>query len=201
MFLFLSDGGQSQCIWIQNHPTVQYIQVFLPAKPPLRKGFTREMIHTVGGFTHTHTGLSPPIRGFVKSARLWLYDNFEQCMKHYAVGVFFPHDLFFFSLYRISLTCHSLLTASSDCQRGMCLIACVHAECCIWTFESKLAAFYNGDNIMSFGCRFAQLHFWFFSFVFCCIFMILFLSNFVLSLGLMHLRILQLPEMRIRSVV
>lgn len=145
------------------------------SETPFKEGiYQRDDPHSWGFYTHTHTGLSPPIRGFVKSARLWLYDNFEQCMKHYAVGVFFPHDLFFFSLYRISLTCHSLLTASSDCQRGMCLIACVHAECCIWTFESKLAAFYNGDNIMSFGCRFAQLHFWFFSFVFCCIFMILF---------------------------
>ena len=29
-------------------PTVQYIQVFLPAKPPLRKGLTREMTHSRG---------------------------------------------------------------------------------------------------------------------------------------------------------
>lgn len=56
---------------------------------------------------------------------------------------------------------------------------------------------------MSFGCRFAQLHFqflfFFLSFVFCCIFMIL--SNyFLLLLGLKHLRILQLPEMSSRFV-
>lgn len=50
-------------------PSVQYIQVFLPAKPPLRKGLTREMIHTVG-VTHRAIKLTPAIRGFVKSARL-----------------------------------------------------------------------------------------------------------------------------------
>ena len=50
-------------------PTVQYIQVFLPAKPPLRKGLTREMTHTVG-VTHRAIKLTSPIAGFVKSACL-----------------------------------------------------------------------------------------------------------------------------------
>jgi len=50
-------------------PTVQYIQVFLPAKPPLRKECTREMIQTVG-VTHRAIKLTPSIRGVVKSACL-----------------------------------------------------------------------------------------------------------------------------------
>lgn len=131
------------------------------SETPFKEGiYQRDDPHSWGFYTHT--GLSPPIRGFVKSARLWLYDNFEQCMKHYAVGVFFPHDLFsFHSTVFPSLVTHCSLHPPTV-REGMCLIACVHTECCIWTFESKLAAFYNGDNIMSFGCRFAQLHFWFF---------------------------------------
>lgn len=168
--------------------------------PPLRKGFTTDDDPHSRGF-YTRTGLSPPIRGFVKSARLWLYNSFDQCMKHYAVGVSFPHEFFFFTLTyspHLSLTAHPILRLFGG-GGGGCVIACVHTEFCIWPFESKLTAFYNGD--MSFGCRFAQLHFWFFTFVFSCNFMILFWVIFVLLLGFMHLRILQLPEMRFRSVV
>lgn len=55
---FLNDRGQSLCTCIHNPATVQYMQVFLPAKPPLRKGCTRVMIHTVG-VTHRAIKLIP----------------------------------------------------------------------------------------------------------------------------------------------
>lgn len=142
------------------------------SETPFKEGiYQRDDPHSWGFYTHTHRAISSNQRLCKISSSLivWqLWAVYETLCRR----CFLSSWPFF--LFTLPYFPHLSLTASSDCQRGMCLIACVHAECCIWTFESKLAAFYNGDNIMSFGCRFAQLHFWFFSFVFCCIFMILF---------------------------
>lgn len=103
----------------------------------------------------------------------------------------------FFPLYLITITCHSLLTAS-PVVRGGCFIACIHRECCFWTFQSNLIAFIM-VIVMSFGCRFAQLHFliWFL-----CVLLHFYDFKFffflLLLLGFKHLRKLQLPEMSSR---
>lgn len=118
---------------------VQYIQVFLPAKPPLREGLTREMMIHTAGVIHRAIKLTSPIRGFVKPVCLWLKSDLDQCIKHYTIGIFFSRVLFIFTL-PYSLTCHSMLTLP-PVVRGGRLIACIHTECCIWTFESNLIAF------------------------------------------------------------
>lgn len=119
-------------------------------------------------------------------------------MKHHTIGIYFPCDLFIFTL---PYSCHVTQCSPHPqlSEGGVWLHA--FTECCIWTFESNLIAFIMVIT-MSFGCRFAQLHFLIFFLslfcVFCCIFMIL--KEFFLLLGLKHLRILQLPEMSSRLV-
>lgn len=81
------------------------------------------------------------------------------------------------SFYLVPLPCHSVAT-TSPVGRGGCLIACVHTECCIWTFESNLINFIMVRLII---CYLAVgLHNYFFrffsgflSFVLCCIIVIL----------------------------
>lgn len=103
VLIFLNDGGKSLCI--RNPLTVQVIQVFLPAKPFLRKGFTWELIHTLG-VSHRAITQTPTIRGFVKLACLWLSNILDQCRKHYTAGIFIPPAPFIFhaTLYSSPVT-------------------------------------------------------------------------------------------------
>lgn len=126
-------------------------------------------------------------------------------MKHSTIGIFFPRVLFIFTLYLIPVTCHSVLT-TSPVVRGGCLIACVHTECCIWTFESNLIAFIMVIIICHLAVGLHNYIFWFVFFLslFCVLlhfydFKVILKVNLLL-LGLKHLRILQLPEMSSRFV-
>lgn len=119
-------------------------------------------------------------------------------MKHHTIGIYFPRDLFIFTLpYSSHVTQCSPHPQLSE--GGVWLHA--FTECCIWTFESNLIAFIM-VIIMSFGCRFAQLHFLIFFFFLFSVFLLHFYDFKVifLLLGLKHLRILQLPEMSSRLV-
>lgn len=93
LFLFLN-GNQSQCIWICNCPNVQYILLFLPVKLPLRKGFTTEMVYTVG-IPHRAITPSCPVRGFVKP--LIVEQTFIGGWNT-SIGVFLHCALFIFTL-------------------------------------------------------------------------------------------------------
>lgn len=118
------------CICIPLTVTVQVIQVFLPDLPPLRKGFTRKRTHTVG-----------VSQGYETHPKLWLcklsssliVEQPRSVQENTIPQVFSVLMPLLFSLYHHSPR-HSALTAG-------CLIACVHTECFIRTFESNLIAF------------------------------------------------------------
>lgn len=140
LFLFLNDRGQALRIHIYVYVTppththtVQYIQMFLPAKPPLKEGCTREMIHAAG-VSHRAIKLTLAISGFVKSARLLVVEPrpvWETL-----------HRRYFLSSYPVLFWVY--LTLFTWCSPRPCLSegdVWLHAfthECCIWTFESIL---------------------------------------------------------------
>ena len=127
VFLFLNDRGQTLRIYVYVipplPPTVQYIQVFLPAKPPLRKGCTREMIHTVGGFTQGYQTDSC-------NQRLCKISLSFGCRTSIGVGNTTEQVFsFFVSRFVLSpLYSHHLVFTASPLDRGGCLIACIHTR-------------------------------------------------------------------------